>query len=61
MEAHSRKKRAKAGRVKNVVDQLRRAIEDSGESQYALWKATGVDQGVLSRLCEHLGLELKRR
>jgi transcriptional regulator with XRE-family HTH domain len=62
-------------RKRSIVDQLRKAIEKSGETQYSLSKATGVDQSVLSRflhgertisletaarLCKHLGLELKQ-
>jgi plasmid maintenance system antidote protein VapI len=57
----------------DVSEQLRKAILASGESQYAMAKATGVDQAVLSRfirgergigsdtfaiLCKHLGLTL---
>ena len=57
-------------RKRSIVDQLRKAIEKSGETQYSLSKATGVDQSVLSRflhgertisletaarLCKHLG------
>ena len=60
--------------MRSIVDQLRRAIKRSGETQYALSMATGVDQSVLSRflkgertirletaarLCKHLGLELR--
>ena len=62
-------------RRRSIVDQLRKAIETSGKTQYSLSKATGVDQSVLSRfihgertisletaarLCKHLGLELRR-
>lgn len=58
----------------NVTMQLRRTIEDSEESRYAISKATGVSEAVLSRfvrghtqisgenidrLCSHLGLELR--
>lgn len=54
-----------------VTEQLRRAIVTSGQSRYAISKATGVDKAVLSRfvvsgrglrsenidkLCAHLGL-----
>jgi transcriptional regulator with XRE-family HTH domain len=60
--------------MRSIVNQLRRAIKRSGETQYAISKATGVDQSVLSRflrgertislktaagLCKHLGLELR--
>ena len=59
-----------------VTEQLRMAIEASELSRYALWKATGVDQGQLSKfmggtaglsldnldkLCAVLGLELRAR
>ncbi len=67
---------SKAKRATTVTEQLRQAIEASGQSRYAIWKATGIDQAQLSRfmggecglsmetldaLCEHLGLELKRK
>jgi plasmid maintenance system antidote protein VapI len=57
-----------------IADQLRQAIQASGQSQYALAKAVGVHQSVISRflagqrdvtlataakLAEHLGLELR--
>ena len=60
----------------DIIEELRRAIRDSGESEYAIGKATGVSQSILSRfvngergisletaakLCEHLELELRRR
>ena len=63
-----------AKRAKTVTEQLRQAIELSGQSRYAIWKATGIDQAQLSRfivgerglsldaldrLCAHLGLELR--
>lgn len=62
-------------RKRSIVDQLRKAIEKSDETQYAIAKATGVDQSVLSRflhgertisletaarLCKHLALELRQ-
>jgi transcriptional regulator with XRE-family HTH domain len=60
----------------NVVDQLRKGIEASGESQLSLAEATGINQGNLSRfmrgerglsmenfakLCAHLGLSLSAK
>lgn len=58
--------------AKEITHQLREAIEASGQSSYAIWKATGVSQSQLSRfrgggtlsldaaaaLCRHLGLRL---
>jgi transcriptional regulator with XRE-family HTH domain len=56
-----------------VSETLRRAIERSGQSRYAISRATGVPESVLSRfasgdrglttptvdkLCKYLGLEL---
>jgi plasmid maintenance system antidote protein VapI len=61
---------------KNIIDQLRRAMRDSGESEYAIAKAAGVPQSVVNRfvsgergislttaakLCEYLKLELVYR
>lgn len=55
------------------TDQLRKFIDASGQSRYQICKATGLDEGNLSRfmrlgvglntrsidlLCEHLGLRL---
>ena len=34
----------------NVLDEIRKAIEVSGETRYRLWKATGISQSHLSRL-----------
>ncbi len=60
----------------SIVDQLRTAIEKSGETQYAIAQATGVSQSVLNRfingergisletaakLCQHLDLDLAPR
>lgn len=56
-----------------VSERLRRAIETSGETRYAIAQATGVNQSTLSRfmhgggltsenldrIAEYLGLELK--
>ncbi|MCA9289392.1 MAG: helix-turn-helix transcriptional regulator [Phycisphaerales bacterium] len=59
-----------------VTEQLRRAVETCGQSQYAISKETGVSTSVLSRfvasghglrsdnidrLCAHLGLTLVKR
>jgi plasmid maintenance system antidote protein VapI len=58
-----------------IADQLRKAIANSGASEYAIAKASEVDMGVLSRfvrgertitlataakLCSHLGLRLSQ-
>ena len=57
-------------------DQLRRAVRESGSSRYAISKATGISEAVLSRfvagtagmslnsidkLMGHLGLEIRPR
>ena len=57
----------------NVIDQLRKAVKESGESQIAIAEATGINQGNLSKflrgerslslesfaeLCQHLKLTL---
>lgn len=57
-----------------VGEQLRRAVETCGQTRYAISKATGIPQSVLSRfvaggkplrgenvdkLCAYLGLELR--
>ena len=44
--------------VASISDQLRRAIEQSGQSRYAIWKATGVAQSTLSRFMAGEGLTL---
>jgi hypothetical protein len=61
---------------KTITDQLRKAIKDSGESEYAIAKGSGVSQSVVNRfmsgergislitaaaLCSYLGLQLVRR
>ena len=33
-----------------MSDQIRRAVRECGMSRYEIWKATGIDQGTLSRL-----------
>jgi transcriptional regulator with XRE-family HTH domain len=58
---------------RSLGEQVRRAVRDSGQSQYRIAKETGVDKGALSRfmsgerglttdtldrLVEHLGLTL---
>lgn len=60
---------------KTIVDQLRKAIADSGETEYAIAKGAGVSQSVVNRfvhgersisietaakLCLYLKLDLKR-
>ena len=56
-----------------LLEQLRRAMKKSGQTRYAISKASGVDQTVLHRiahgggcsvetldiLCKYLGLELR--
>jgi transcriptional regulator with XRE-family HTH domain len=61
---------------KSVIDQLQRAIKDSGETEYAIAKGSGVSQSGLNRfvngersisletaakLCEYLKLHLSRQ
>ena len=61
---------------RNIIDQLRRAVAESDESQLAIATALGIDQGNLNRfvrgersisletaakLCEYLKLDLIRR
>ncbi len=36
--------------MSKVLDQMRRHIKASGQTRYAIWKATGIDQSQLSRL-----------
>jgi hypothetical protein len=56
-----------------IMETIRQAIEESGQSRYRIHKQTGVDQAVLCKimaggtcsmetadtLCEYLGLKLK--
>ena len=43
-----------------LSDQLRQAIRESKHSRYAIWKATGIDQAVLSHfLAGHRGMSLE--
>jgi hypothetical protein len=58
-----------------IMENIRRAIEESGKSRYRIFKETGIDQAVLckimgggtcsmetaDKLCEYLGLELRPR
>ena len=39
----------------HLTDQLRRIIEDSGQSRYAICKATSTDQGSMSRFMARKG------
>ena len=36
--------------MSEVLEQIRKAIEQSGRSRYAISKATGIDQGQLSKI-----------
>jgi len=47
-----------AKRVK-LTDQIRRALETSGKSRYAIAKTTGVDQAALSRFVHGGGLSME--
>jgi plasmid maintenance system antidote protein VapI len=61
--------------MKSIAEQLRKAIADSGETEYAIAKGSGVSQSVVNRfvhgergisldtaarLCAYLKLSLKR-
>jgi hypothetical protein len=61
---------------RNVIEQLRQAIKDSSESEYAIGKGAGVHQSVVYRfmheerdislataakLCAYLKLDLRQR
>lgn len=60
--------------MSSILEQVRTAIEESGQSCYSIWKSTGIPEPQLSRLMarkgglsiqslerllEHLGLEMK--
>lgn len=60
--------------AKSIVDQLRRAIKDSGQTEYAIAKESGVSQSIVNRfvsgergisletaakLCAYLKLDLR--
>jgi plasmid maintenance system antidote protein VapI len=62
-----------AVKKRTIVEQLRQAIADSGQSEYAIAKGSGVSQSVVNRfvsgergisletaakLCDYLGLDL---
>ena len=40
---------AMSKRQARLSDQIRRAVDDSGMTKYAIYKATSIDQGALSR------------
>lgn len=43
-----------------VLDEIGKAIERSGQTRYAIWKATGIDQGQLSKLVRgEVGISLE--
>jgi transcriptional regulator with XRE-family HTH domain len=45
--------------VGKLLDSIRKAIEASGKTRYAIHKATGIDQGQLSKLMKgQAGLSL---
>jgi transcriptional regulator with XRE-family HTH domain len=44
-----------AKRKISPTDQLRRAIDESGYSRYAICKATGIDQSSLGKFCAGKG------
>lgn len=44
---------------KKLTDQLRQAIDDSGETRYAIAKATGIDESALAKFYNgHRGLSM---
>jgi hypothetical protein len=49
----------KSKRVK-LSDQIRQAVENCGQTRYALWKATGISEATLSRfMAGDRGLPMK--
>jgi plasmid maintenance system antidote protein VapI len=61
---------------RNIVEQLRKAIADSGQTEYAIAKGSGVSQSIVNRfvsgersigletaakLCDYFGLDLVAR
>ncbi len=38
--------------MSEILEQVRQLIEKSGQSRYAIWKATGIPQQQLSRLMQ---------
>jgi transcriptional regulator with XRE-family HTH domain len=77
LETLNRQLHPQEGSMKrNVIDQLRKVIIDSGESQLSIADATGINQGNLSKflrdernlslenfavLCDYFKLKLSRR
>jgi hypothetical protein len=50
--------------VSKIIQQVRQAIKESGHTRYAISKATGIDQGQLSKLIHGqcgLGLDALER
>lgn len=57
----------------NIVQEIAKAMEASGQTRAEIWRATGIDQAILHRivsesrcsmkhanqLCDYLGLELR--
>jgi len=41
--------------IERLTEQLRRAIDESGQSRYAICKATGIDQSQMSRFMHGSG------